>query len=703
MSYDVSRARFYYGSTLAFIAAAVAVVLLDTPVLREVFGTVFVGALPGILLLLSLRLNHLGLAEKMVLAVGLNTAFLMLFGWLLSEVSLEVGYERPLSTGAVVPALAVAMAVLATIAYRSNREAFEGFPFHARLNVRSKLVLLVPACLPLLAVLGMRSFHTSGSNHMLLATLLLVPVCLILLIVLRRGISTDCYPLAIIGISFALLGMFWLRSEHLIGMDVHEEYYTFSATAERAQWSILHGSVLDSCLSISVLPAVIQSVLDVSAGEYLFKGVYVFVCAFTPVAVYVIARKYLTDAYALLAAVFFASQEAFLAAPGSPRTNVALLFFALLILTLFHSRVGGARRRLLLIIVFAGLVVSHYSSTYIAFGLVTLAYVVVHLLRRYVPAGMIPGAAIVLFAVMIFFWNGQWTETPFVEGVAFIEDAARGITQFGAQNARDPMVAKAVGTDIAGGGWGWANWGLNWIVLGCTGLGVVLALARSRISRRTGDAEGVAAVEPIDTEYVAMAAGGIAIMAATVIVPHLSQKYDMERAYAQVAILLGVFFVMGGMMLSVWSRLGPSFLLLFVVIPYFLFSTGAITTMYSDDPHWMLSNEAESVRYGLVRNEETKAAEWLAERRSHDIAIRVVDRYGAQRLVSQGTIPPNDISFVRFLSDDPRTDGYVFLDYVNVSYDEAIVQGEIVAITGLDEHLRTKKRIYANGGSELWE
>ena len=73
-------------------------ILLDIPVLRQIFGLFFLTILPGLLILQIFKLDKLELVEKLVLSVGLSISFLMLFGVLVNIFLLNLGNTEPLST-----------------------------------------------------------------------------------------------------------------------------------------------------------------------------------------------------------------------------------------------------------------------------------------------------------------------------------------------------------------------------------------------------------------------------------------------------------------------------------------------------------------------------------------------------------------------------------------------------------------------------
>ena len=131
----------WFGLVITIIALTNITILWGIPVLRQIFGFIFLTFIPGFLILLILKLNRLGLLEKIVLSVGLSVAFLMLFGLALNSSLLAVGYTRPLSTVPLLISFSTATIVLAIIAYIRNKGITFSFP-SLKLTTREKMLLM---------------------------------------------------------------------------------------------------------------------------------------------------------------------------------------------------------------------------------------------------------------------------------------------------------------------------------------------------------------------------------------------------------------------------------------------------------------------------------------------------------------------------------------------------------------------------------
>ena len=359
--------------TLLFLIITDLAVVFNIPILRQFSGFIFLTFVPGFLILVILRLNKLGSVEKIVLSVGLSVAFSMLFGTIVNFTLFALGYSKPLSTFPLLISFSIPTIVLAAIAYKRNKDFTFSFP-HPSLTTREKLLLIVPTLFPLLSIVGMRLMNISSNNSILMFMLFLIPAYLIFIAFYHGNIPERLYPVFtyLIGVSIVLL--LALRSNHLLGSDVHESYYVFQTTLDKMYWSVNQITLVTSLLSISLLPAVYQVFLKINP-EYLFKLLFPLLVSVSPLAVYVTARKYIGGFHAFLASFYFMSQVVFLWATDNSQTNLAILFFDLVVMVHFHDGLNEFARRLFFFIFAMSLIVSHYSTSFIFFIMILLTWI----------------------------------------------------------------------------------------------------------------------------------------------------------------------------------------------------------------------------------------------------------------------------------------------------------------------------------------
>jgi uncharacterized membrane protein len=166
-----------------------------------------------------------------------------------------------------------------------------------------------------------------------------------------------------------------LRGVGATGHDIKTELAVFDDVLSRGSW--WPGGpypAYNSCLSITVLPTFLCRLLDIPPPD-VFRICYQVIFAVVPVGVLLIARRLLPPRPALLAGVLFIAFPTFVNdLPMLNRQEIALVFFAVGVLTLVDVR-GSARRRVAMFVALAvGLTVSHYSTAYFAAATVLIGW-----------------------------------------------------------------------------------------------------------------------------------------------------------------------------------------------------------------------------------------------------------------------------------------------------------------------------------------
>ncbi|HKZ42315.1 MAG TPA: hypothetical protein VJ044_15230, partial [Candidatus Hodarchaeales archaeon] len=233
----------------------------------QLLSFVFMSFLPGWLIIGSLKLNRLGWVEKAVLSVGLSTSFVMLFGLIINFTIPVFGYTKPLSLVPMVLSFTIAILALGFFASKENKNIISIPRF--RLTTLEKALLLVPSSFPLLSILGMRHMNTTDNNTTLMILLLLIPAYVVFLSIYQKRTPERLYPAFVFLIGISILLLTSLRGNHVIGSDIHDAYFFFQTTLDNKYWSVTQPSLIESLLSISLLPSVYQVFLNTSQ-EYLY-------------------------------------------------------------------------------------------------------------------------------------------------------------------------------------------------------------------------------------------------------------------------------------------------------------------------------------------------------------------------------------------------------------------------------------------------
>ena len=123
-------------------------------------------------------------------------------------------------------------------------------------------------------------------------TIGIIALYVFLIVLFRKKLNKAIYPWVILIISISLLLMTSLRSLHITGWDINQEYQVFQLTIKDFHWSMLNSpeDPYNACLSITILPSILYSFLNINS-EYIFKLVFQVIFSITPVVIFLFFRK----------------------------------------------------------------------------------------------------------------------------------------------------------------------------------------------------------------------------------------------------------------------------------------------------------------------------------------------------------------------------------------------------------------------------
>ena len=748
LKFETNKEYFIFIITIICITDLI--ILLNIPFLRQILGFLFLTILPGFLILRILKLNKIGFLEKFILSWGLSISFLMFFGLLINNLSLGLGYETPLSTISLLISLNIALITLAIIGHKVNKNSDYSLP-KLNLNASEKSFLCVPILFPALSIFGMNLMNSTSNNIILIFLLFLIPAYVVFVCFLNRKFPKRLYAVVIFLISISLLLLLPLRSNHIIGSDIHAEYRLFQITLSNLHWSIFGHTNLDACLCISLLPGIYQSILNINP-EFLVKIYHSIIYSVSPLIIYVIAKKYVAEGYAFLASFFFMSQYTFLFTEYYSRAAIAILFFALAMMTLFNDKIDSLKKRILFIVFMASCVVSHYSTTYIFFFMLLGGFAGMEILsKKYAFKKVISLTIVFLFFALIFFWYSQVTEAPFNSGVKFIEETFNNLNRFFVEGSRGEQAQLVMGKGIEQMEIPYKmQFVLTWITFALIGIGLVTLIRRYKEMSfpKLGVKKPDFLKEKFEIGYFVFSLVSSGLLVVMVATPYVSEHYDLGRLYPMAITILSVFFVIGGITIAKYlnkltilcskkfddkdtsqqifkksliknlslkkalpkkQKEGENALqvlayliILLVLIPYFLCVSDVIYNIFGVPRTLILNSEGEQYDVSYVHDQESYATKWI--RRYTDEEAKIYsDYYGTARLVSQGMI--RSPIYAKSLIEDGQAikDGYIYLRYTGV-VDGKLLDwgGKWHNITEYEGNFGDNNKIYDNGGSEVW-
>lgn len=661
-------------------------VLFNVPIYRQVFGFLFLMILPGYLILKVLDIN-LDFLTELLLSWGLSVSFVLLIGLALNSSMLSIGYEKPLSSASILISFSILYILLATVHYVISlnkskdkisalninnlldnwKISLHKYTSNLDLTSSEKAFLILPIILPSLSILGMHLMNTNANNIVIILMLTIVSIYVLLVCIFNNYYSNRLYPISIFSISLSLILLLPLRSNHLIGIDTHIEYYFFQTTLNNLYWEAFANSTLDSSLSISLLPTIFQSVFNIPS-EILFKLLYPIIFSISPLIVFVISRKYINDSYAFLASCFYMFQWIFIWTEYNSRTSVAILFFALTIMVLFNNNIGDATKKLLMIIFMASCIMSHYSTTYIFFFIIFGVFIGSNLLSlkynvdKYFNLNML-----LIFFALIFIWYSLITEKAFFSGINFIKSTFVNLENFFVEDSRDTPVMSVMGKGIFQKGYPHIiEFIFTWLSFAFTGMGIFAMLKNPKkftFPKLSLD-KSKFLIKKFEVTYALIAIICAGLLVTMLALPYVSKGYGMQRLYALVNIILSLFFIMGAIQISKYIKIKPYILILLVLLPYLFCVTGVTYNLFDVQRSILINSEGEQYDFYYVHDYESASAKWLKENSISNATV-YTDFYGKYILMSQATYPLDLINNYALINRQ-QTSGYIFLKYSNV-------------------------------------
>ncbi|WP_035845642.1 DUF2206 domain-containing protein [Kitasatospora azatica] len=337
------------------------------------------------LLLLAPTLLWRGTAAKVVssrdanllLAVGLAAITDLLIALGVNTALPQLGNAHPLTRVPLTGATAMTLIVLGALLPVEDRPAARPRGLLDRLAHRppglGPVAGLGGLCL-LLAVAGPIRLNNGLSGTVSLFALLAVAGLLLLLLVRRRRYPTGVLESGLFTAAAALLLLNSLRGWYITGHDIQREYEYFRLTLGGSLWSVsTYPDAYNACLSITLLPVSLVRLTAVQ-DVYVFKVVLPLLFALTPVMVYRAVRNVAPQLVALLSAMYFMAFPTFFTdMTFLGRQEVAFVLLGCATLVLTDSGRPLRTRRLAFSVLLAGVVLSHYSTTYVVVAVLGIA------------------------------------------------------------------------------------------------------------------------------------------------------------------------------------------------------------------------------------------------------------------------------------------------------------------------------------------
>ena len=351
------------------------------------------GALPGLFLLIigpawlvqpALR-DRLDPILRYALGPALAVAGVMVSGLVVDAVLPLLGDPRPLSTMPLLVASDVGTVVLAVAGFLLSRR--EGRPYvlwapapGPGRGLATSAALTVSLAGVALAAAGSTRLNNGLGDRVALAALVVVCATAGYVLFAEARLSDFEVGVLLFAMAASLLLLIAMRGWFVTGPDSQGEYAVYHAVAQAGRWTPRSvNSAYNACLSVTILPQVLSSVSGIS-GVYVWKTVIPLLFALTPVFVFVAARHVVSRRPAVLAAIIFLTFPTFVYSLAfAARQEVAFVFVGAA--SALAASQKGRTRDVLHGICLAGVLLSHYSTSYYLFTSAALAWGALHVLR----------------------------------------------------------------------------------------------------------------------------------------------------------------------------------------------------------------------------------------------------------------------------------------------------------------------------------
>jgi uncharacterized membrane protein len=373
LTLDVTEAILGLLAAYALSVVAMALARVLPSVLVVPFVVLSLSFVPGTLLLLAFaNRDHVLQAQDVLYAFGGSLILLMFVGAIINISLPVVGVARPLMPvplGAGVTVTVGGTAALARWRNSAGTVTLEIPPLWSP----TPLGLFL---LPLLSIIGVSLINATGVALLLIAVL--VAAGTVPLLTVHR-LDDRWHSLAIWTVALAILYHKSLWQYSGFGGRPH------GITAwEAGRWSPGIASIepySSELLQNGVLFPLFARLSDLFIMTQ-YEVVNPFFVSFIPLALYVTFRRYVPTSMAFLGAATFAFAHPFyLQYPTAGRAATPVLFLALFGVTLSNRGLSSGARGMLGVSFLAGIVVTHYGTSYYVAAGFAAAMVILYLLR----------------------------------------------------------------------------------------------------------------------------------------------------------------------------------------------------------------------------------------------------------------------------------------------------------------------------------
>jgi len=687
-------------------------IFLDLPVYRQIFGFLLVTFIPGLLITHILNLKFTSPSKTILYSVGFSVTLTMFLGFIVNLIGPLFSIYRPLSAVPLLAGINIVIVVLLIASFIVNPLGYK-----SPIDFKDSLTLLCsPQSFFLLLILLLGVAGGLAVQYYICSLFSVIAMFLIAilasLVAFGKYFEEKHYTTALFVIGLTLLLTRTLTSPYLANTDIHVELFYQKLTEINAYWDPnVYPGTCNTMLSTVILPNVYSVLLGIDT-ILVYKVVFSILFALVPVALYHVFKGSLKPQFSFFSVFLFLSFYAYsMVLTWLPRQQVAELYLALMLLTLFEKEIRPSVRGFLTVAWISSLVVSHYATTYITLFFMILVTIMLFIFRE--RAVSIKLSTTVFAVILTVSWYIYISLSKTFESIVNIGrriSIAMGDELF-SSHAIDPIVSKALGSGLLDQPF-WHALGHIWQY----GTQVLLVIGFVYIFLRYMKKRS-------QPELTFFSAVGMLFLFMSITLPYFASSLNMDRIYHIVLIFISPLCVIGLLYLiesfsSICNLTAPqkqkviSICLMLVFVPYFLFNSSAVfeVTENSDnlvlniDPTKDYSKYSSNSTYFFLNqripSEDVVACDWISTFKSANSLI-YSDSSRECELWGYGLIPFSDVIGGVY---PPSAGGYVFVGRQNIidnKYicpDEARVRSSVeYSFDQIQSHLDSRNQVYSSG------
>lgn len=349
---------------LMWIVGIISANNIHIPIFNDIITLLYLGFVPGIIILRILKLHDLGNTFTTLLSVGLSICSVMVIGMCMNQLYPLIGIAHPIEIIPLLVTFTIYNMILLVLAYHKDNEYYIENSSKLSLKIITSNQFIVLCILPLIAIIGAYTLQYYNNNN--IQILLLILICAIVVAMTWGFLKKEYYHFAIFSIAISILYYSVLISNHIWGYDIFFEYQFATYVIKNGIWDHAWPHAYNAMLSV-VMYAPIYSKLSGMTLTWVLKFIYPFLFSLISIGLYKIFEKHTGPKIAFLAAFFFIAYNGFSYGwmVQMARQQIAEIFLVLLVWLMIDRNISQNKRKLLYLIFGVGLILSHYSVTYL--------------------------------------------------------------------------------------------------------------------------------------------------------------------------------------------------------------------------------------------------------------------------------------------------------------------------------------------------